>query len=88
MIQSTTSASLRRDLKVERVVSPEEAKGRPQERKEYGGCEQLQEGWMLAGGERSGVDEAGPGSLTGFLRIWDFIPRAMGSQCRVLNRID
>lgn len=45
MIQSTKSAS----LKVERVVSPEEAKGRPQERKECGGCEQLQEGRMLAG---------------------------------------
>lgn len=70
--------------------SHEEAKGRPQERKECGRCEELQEGPMVvAGGERSRGDAAGPRSLmeglTGFLRIWDFIPRAVGSQCRVLN---
>lgn len=35
-------------------------------------------------------NEAGAGSLTegctGFLRIWDFVPGAMGSHCGVLNR--
>lgn len=65
---------------------------RPQERKECGRAKEQQEGQDGGGRESKEQDrgEAGAGSLmegcTGFLRIWDFVPGAMGSHCRVSNR--